>query len=95
MNGAGKLNYSAMLPKCGTHYRSGRWVKTGTKPKEARGSALSASSGTEMQNVYEAEGGKIHLYRKLAKGTTGLHVSINPECVMFGVLPSHPTDSAQ
>ena len=90
---AGKRSYSAVQPKCGFHYRSGIWAKSGTKPKGPRGRSLSGTSGTGKQNKYEPRGAKIMLYRRRAEGTTGCHALINPEFVMFGVLPSHPTDS--
>ena len=57
VDGAGKKNYSAVQPKCGIRYRSGKWKKSGTKPKGRRGRSLSGTSGTGKQNKYEPRGG--------------------------------------
>ena len=89
----GKKDYSKVVPKCGIVYRSGRWTKSGTKAKGCRGGSLSGTSGTQEQNTYETRDGKIRLYRRRLAGSSGCHVSLNPDFVMFGVLPSHGTDS--
>lgn len=93
VDGAGKKNYSRVQPKCGIYYRSGIWNKSGTKSTGCRGRSLSGTSGTREQNTYEPSDGQIRLYRRRLEGATGCHVLLNPDFVMFGVLPSRGTDS--
>ena len=93
VDGAGKKIYSKVVPKCGIYYRSGIWTKSGTKPTGCRGRSLSGTSGTREQNTYEPSDGQIRLYRRRLEGATGCRVLLNPDFVMFGVLPSHGTDS--
>ena len=93
VDGNGKKDYLTVVPSCVIIYKSGSWTKCGTKDKGPRGRSLSGTSGTAEQNDYETSDGKVRLFRRRLPNASGCHVSLNPDFVMFGVLPSHGTDS--
>ena len=88
----GRKNYGSVFPKCGLFYRVGVYCKAGSGSATGRGRALSSSSVTgPQQNIYEYVGGEIVLQRRRARGSTGVHVCINPTEEMYGVNTAHFT----
>ena len=88
----GRKNYNSVIPKCGIYYRDGRHAKVGLGSHTGAGRALSSSSATGLkQKIYEYVGGEIVLERSRAKGSTGIHVSMNPTQEMFSVNTPHST----
>jgi hypothetical protein len=88
----GKRDYGSVIPRCGITYRDGVHAKVGLGSATGHGRALSSSSVTGPQhNIYEYVGGEIVLQRRRVKGSTGIHVCINPTQEMFGVNTPHFT----